>query len=106
MAPPDEAAHLQRLVAQLQEALATQPVIEQAKGMLMLSRSWSADEAFDALREISQRTNTKLHDVAATLVSTGSGRESAPIESDVTESVLEEISRVVVGGAVNRPPPA
>ncbi|MEU4674651.1 ANTAR domain-containing protein [Amycolatopsis sp. NPDC023774] len=33
--------------------MASQPVIEQAKGMLMLLRNCSADEAFDALRKAS-----------------------------------------------------
>ncbi|MEU4805656.1 ANTAR domain-containing protein [Actinosynnema sp. NPDC023587] len=62
------AEDLRELVAQLRQALATQPVIEQAKGVLMLARACTADEAFAALREVSQRTNVKLHDVAAALV--------------------------------------
>ncbi len=39
-------------VEQLKEALATQPVIEQAKGMIMLVRACTSDEAFIVLREV------------------------------------------------------
>ncbi|WP_410593651.1 ANTAR domain-containing protein [Amycolatopsis sp. lyj-23] len=35
-------------VEQLKEALATQPVIEQAKGMIMLVRACTSDDAFIA----------------------------------------------------------
>lgn len=55
-------------VAQLREALTTRATIEQAKGMLMLSRHCSAEEAFDVLRGLSQNTNVRLADVAAALV--------------------------------------
>ncbi len=43
-------------------------IIEQAKGVLIERDEISADEAFDRLREISQRENVKLIDVAATIV--------------------------------------
>ncbi|WP_340684030.1 ANTAR domain-containing protein [Amycolatopsis coloradensis] len=57
---------------QLRRALETLPVIEQVKGMFMLSRSWSAEQAFAALKSISQHTNVKLHDVATVIVAPGS----------------------------------
>ncbi|WP_323960144.1 ANTAR domain-containing protein [Arthrobacter sp. JZ12] len=55
-------------VAQLREALSSRATIEQAKGMLMLSRGCSADEAFSLLRQLSQDTNVRLIDVAAALI--------------------------------------
>ncbi|MET7998261.1 ANTAR domain-containing protein [Amycolatopsis sp. NPDC005232] len=60
----DEDADLDAKVAQLEEALASQPVVGQAKGMLMLLLSSSAEEAFDALRKASRHINVKLPDVA------------------------------------------
>lgn len=51
-----------------QSALASRDAIGQAKGMLMEQRSISADEAFDVLRETSQRLNQKVRDIAVHLV--------------------------------------
>lgn len=51
-----------------QSALSSRDAIGQAKGMLMVQRSISADEAFDVLRETSQRLNQKVRDIAVHLV--------------------------------------
>ncbi len=51
------------------EAAKHRAVIEQAKGMLMLTYRIDADGAFEVLRRHSQTTNTKVHDLAAQLVS-------------------------------------
>ncbi len=58
----------QRLASQLEEALSTRGVIEQAKGILIAEQGCSGDEAFELLVSASQRSHTKLHDVAAELV--------------------------------------
>lgn len=58
----------ERAVEQLREAMKSRAVIEQAKGMLMLRLQCDADEAFQTLVGISQRTQRKLRDVAAILV--------------------------------------
>jgi len=57
-----------RLSDQLQEALASRAVIEQAKGVLMAQRGVRAEAAFDLLRDRSQRENRKLRDVAHEIV--------------------------------------
>ena len=54
--------------ARLQARLASLPVIEQAKGIIMARYGWSEDQAFDALRRASQRENIKVRDLAATIV--------------------------------------
>jgi ANTAR domain-containing protein len=41
--------------ARLQARLASMPVIEQAKGIIMAHCGWPEDQAFDALRRASQR---------------------------------------------------
>ena len=58
-------------------AMESRAVIEQAKGVLMAQRSVDAGQAFDILREASQRYNRKLRDIAAGIVaSVADGRGS------------------------------
>jgi GAF domain-containing protein len=57
-----EQAHHMRL------AMESRAVIEQAKGVLMAQRRVTADEAFELLRDASQRYNRKLRDIAAGIV--------------------------------------
>jgi len=52
----------------LQLAMETRAVIEQAKGVLMAQRRVDADEAFEILRAASQRYNRKLRDIAIGIV--------------------------------------
>lgn len=52
----------------LRQALASRPVIEQAKGALMLRYRIHADQAFALLVRWSQHTNTKLRVLATVLV--------------------------------------
>lgn len=52
----------------LEIAMETRAVIEQAKGVLMAQRRIDAEQAFDILRDASQRYNRKLRDIAAGIV--------------------------------------
>lgn len=61
------------LGAQLREAMESRSEIEQAKGILMGSRRCSAEDAFQLLVELSQRSNRKLRDVAQALVAEAAG---------------------------------
>ena len=54
--------------ARMQAKLASLPVIEQAKGIIMAQCGWSEAQAFDALRKASQRENVKVRDLAAKIV--------------------------------------
>ena len=60
---------------QLQQAMQSRAMIEQAKGILMGQRHCKADEAFDLLVKMSQDTNRKLRDVAEALVEQVTGSE-------------------------------
>jgi GAF domain-containing protein len=60
--------HSQGQVKQLERALGSRAVIDQAKGVLMAVHSCSADDAFELLVTESQRLNVKLRDVAAKLL--------------------------------------
>lgn len=57
-----------RVTEQLRAALATRSVIEQARGILMARGQLDAAQAFDELRQRSQRANVKLRDVARDVV--------------------------------------
>lgn len=57
-----------QLVANLQVALESRAVIEQAKGILVAEHGCDPDIAFKELSRISQRSNRKVRDIAADLV--------------------------------------
>lgn len=59
-------------------AMRSRAVIEQAKGILMSQRRCDAAEAFNLLAEASQRSNRKLRDIAAALVAGVSGSSPLP----------------------------
>ncbi|MFW3173027.1 GAF and ANTAR domain-containing protein [Geodermatophilus sp. CPCC 206100] len=52
----------------LRLAMESRAVIEQAKGVLMAQRHLDAEQAFEVLREASQRYNRKLREIAAGIV--------------------------------------
>jgi len=69
------------MVANLQTALETRGVIDQAKAILMDRHKLTADQAFQALAQMSMKSNRKLRAVAEDLVRTGEqlpGTWSAP----------------------------
>ncbi len=53
-----------QLTQQLYQALQTRGVIERAKGILMQREGYTEEQAFETLRNASQRLNIKLHDIA------------------------------------------
>ncbi len=57
--------------AALEQLSQSRPVIDQAKGALMLTYGLDADAAFELLRRYSQRANVKVRDVASLLVRPG-----------------------------------
>jgi GAF domain-containing protein len=63
-----------RVTQQLQEALSSRAVIDQAKGILMAQRGISADEAFLVLRTTSQHENRKVRELAQELVERAAAR--------------------------------
>lgn len=58
----------QALSSQLETAMASRAVIEQAKGVIMGAKAVDPDTAFDLLRRASQAENRKLRDIAAEVV--------------------------------------
>jgi GAF domain-containing protein len=60
----DAHAQLSELTRHMRLAMDSRAAIEQAKGVLMAQRHVDADQAFEILREASQRYNRKLRDIA------------------------------------------
>jgi GAF domain-containing protein len=64
----DAHAQVREQARNMRMAMDSRAVIEQAKGVLMAQRHVDADQAFDMLREASQRYNRKLRDIAEGIV--------------------------------------
>lgn len=76
--PDSELDQLRTEVIDLRRAMETHPVIDRARGMVMALGPCTADEAWEVLVEVSQKTNIKLREVAADLVATPEG-EKLPV---------------------------
>ena len=59
---------LQEEVAQLQQALVSHAVVDQAIGVLLALSGLRPEQGWEVLKTVSQRTNTKLRDVALHVV--------------------------------------
>ncbi|MET9392063.1 ANTAR domain-containing protein [Streptomyces sp. NPDC006624] len=82
---------LQSEVEQLRHAIASRPVIDQARGILMATHGCTSDEAWHILRETSQLSNTKLRDVAAAV--TASTEPDGPVPPDALRAALRSALR-------------
>lgn len=72
---------LRVLTDQLHAALDSRAVIDQAKGVIMANRGVSSEAAFEHLRELSQRTNVKVREVAQLVVdqAVAAGRDAGDV---------------------------
>ncbi len=84
-------AQMRAEIAQLRQALSSRTVIGQAQGMLMAFAACSADEAWQVLVEVSQRTNIKLREVATALVAAARGEE---LPASVRVPLRQSVRRV------------
>lgn len=62
-------------VRQLEQAMASHAVIDQARGVLIALTRCSPEEAWDVLVNVSQHSNTKLRAVAGALVTHAQGEK-------------------------------
>ncbi len=68
---------------QLRSSIVSRAIIDQALGVIMATERCPQDKAFAMLRSVSQNTNVKLRDLAATIVTSVSGEPpklTAPFE--------------------------
>jgi ANTAR domain/GAF domain len=63
-----------KLAEQLEKALHSRPVIDWAVGILMAQTPCTPEQAFEMLRNASQRSNVKIRDVANQIVERTAGR--------------------------------
>ncbi|WNB85719.1 ANTAR domain-containing protein [Cellulomonas sp. ATA003] len=63
-----ETTRLREVAAQLDQAMTSRAVIDQAKGIIMARRGGTAEEAFAHLAALSQQRNVKVRDLARALV--------------------------------------
>jgi GAF domain-containing protein len=63
---------------QLRSSIASRTVIDQALGVIMATEHCPQEKAFALLRTVSQNTNVKLRDLAATIVTSASGEPPRP----------------------------
>jgi GAF domain-containing protein len=67
----------QEQARQMEAAMASRAVIEQAKGLIMATQRGTPEQAFDVLVAMSQHTNRKLRDVAQDIVAAAAAAASA-----------------------------
>jgi GAF domain-containing protein len=67
----------QQQARQLEAAMASRAVIEQAKGLIMAKQRGTAEQAFDVLVAMSQHSNRKLRDVAQEVVAAAAAAAAA-----------------------------
>ena len=86
-------ANAERLVEQLQEALTSRKLIDQAIGILMARTGDDAQHAFERLRAISQTQHVKVAEVAETLVEEAVRRARARRAADSRgdHAVVDEV---------------
>ena len=64
----DELAYLRERARQLEEALESRIVIEQAKGMLAARHGLEIPAAFEVLRRAARSNRVKIHDLARRVI--------------------------------------
>ena len=97
-----EASVACRVNEQLEVALASHAVIDQAKGVLMLTYGVDSASAFAMLRVSSQQHNVRLRQLAADVVSAVDGG----LPPRARECVDESVGAVLAGARPARPPSA
>ncbi|MFF7171543.1 ANTAR domain-containing protein [Streptomyces pseudovenezuelae] len=73
---------------QLERALVSRAVIDQACGMVMALAPCTSESSWDLLVDVSQRCNIKLRDVAASLVATTRDEAlPAPVRQELRQAL-------------------
>ncbi|WP_430382533.1 ANTAR domain-containing protein [Streptomyces sp. P10-4] len=67
-------------IEQLRHAMDSRPVIDQARGILMAAHACTPEQAWEILRDASQRCNTKLRHVASAVTASAAPDGPAPPE--------------------------
>ncbi|MEU8717640.1 ANTAR domain-containing protein [Streptomyces sp. NPDC048663] len=84
-------AQLKEEIDQLQEAIASHAVIDQAIGVVISLGKLCPEQGFEVLRTVSQHTNTKLRKVAALIVNWPGGGPLPDAVHQALEQALTEV---------------
>jgi hypothetical protein len=85
-------ARLEQENAQLRHAVASHATVDQAIGVLAAIHRLAPTAGFEVLREVSQRTNTKLRTVAQTVIGWALGQELPPAVGQELEAAVQRSS--------------
>jgi AmiR/NasT family two-component response regulator len=86
-----EIEHLRTENAQLRRAVASHAVVDRAIGVLVCIGRISPDDGFSVLRDVSQRTNTRLVAVAEQVIKHAQG---AALTDTVQSELLAALARI------------
>jgi hypothetical protein len=92
--PFERVKELETKVSQLQEAVESHAVIDQAIGVIVAVGRVSTAEAWDVLRETSMCTNVKLRHVAALVVTWG---ETGHLATDIRDELAVRLQHRIPG---------
>ncbi|MFC9288663.1 ANTAR domain-containing protein [Streptomyces sp. NPDC057052] len=84
-------AALQEEVAQLRQAVASHAVVDQAIGVVVAVGRLRPEQGWEVLREVSQRTNTKLREVAEYVVQ---GAHCRWLPDEIHQVLTDVLARV------------
>ncbi|GAA3740899.1 PAS and ANTAR domain-containing protein [Salinactinospora qingdaonensis] len=93
----EDNVRLRRQLAAMREGFAAQALIEQAKGMIMLSCGCEAAMAWQALARVSQATNVKIRDLAPAVIALLSGLVEPQVDRAVGAAIQRELTRLKSG---------
>ncbi|MEU6591613.1 ANTAR domain-containing protein [Streptomyces sp. NPDC046881] len=88
-------------IEQLRHAMDSRPVIDQARGVLMAAHGCGPEQAWEILREASQRSNVKLRRVAAAVTESATPDGPAPPEA-LRTALADAARRVSTAGCARR----
>ncbi|WP_369240892.1 ANTAR domain-containing protein [Streptomyces sp. R21] len=89
-ATADEIFELQEEIDQLKQAITSHAVVDQAIGMMVALGRISPEMGWVVLREVSQRTNIKLRNIAEMILIWGGKGDMPPDVRAVVEDTLDK----------------
>ncbi|AOR36338.1 ANTAR domain-containing protein [Streptomyces fodineus] len=96
---PERIAQLQAEIHQLKNAVASHAVVDQAIGMIVALGRVTPDEGWEVLKEVSQHTNIKLHNIAELILIWGRRGDIPPEVRAALEDALDRYGPTQVPGA-------
>jgi hypothetical protein len=98
----EEIVELREEVDQLKEAVTSHATVDQAIGMMVALGRVTPDEGWAVLREVSQRTNIKLRNIAELILIWG---RTGDLPSDVRAPLEEALDKYGPTQIPGTPPP-